>query len=68
MTESHTKLLDLLGKDISFSVIRSEEIMKFFPNGIFVSGTVEAVLIHISGNHEILVGDVFYSLAEIQMK
>ena len=37
MTESHTKLLDLLGKDISFSVIRSEEIMKFFPNGIFAS-------------------------------
>lgn len=68
MTESHTKLLDLLGKDISFSVIRSEGIMKFFPNGIFASGTVEAVLIHISGNHEILVGDVFYSLAEIQMK
>lgn len=68
MTESHTKLLDLLGKDISFSVIRSEEIMQFFPNGIFASGTVDAVLIHISGNHEILVGDVFYSLAEIQMK
>ena len=67
MTDSHTKLLDLLGKDISFSVIRSEEIM-FFPNGIFASGTVEAVLIRISGNHEILVGDVFYSLAEIQMK
>ena len=34
MTVSHTKLLDLLGKDISFSVIRSEEIMQFFPNGI----------------------------------
>ena len=42
--------------------------MQFFPNGIFASGTVDAVLIHISGNHEILVGDVFYSLAEIQMK
>ena len=68
MTDSHTKLLDLLGKDISFSVIRSEEIMQSFPNGIFASGTVDAVLIHISGNHEILVGDVFYSLAEIQMK
>jgi hypothetical protein len=68
MTESHTKLLDLLGKNISFSVIRSEEIMHFFPNGIFESGTVEAVLIHVSGNHEILVGDVFYSLNEIEMK
>ncbi len=68
MTVSHTKLLELLGKDISFSVIRSEEIMQFFPNGILESGTVEAVLIHVSGNHEILVGDVFYSLNEIQMK
>ena len=68
MTVSHTKLLELLGKDISFSVIRSEEIMQFSPNGILESGTVEAVLIHVSGNHEILVGDVFYSLNEIQMK
>lgn len=68
MTESHTKLLDLLGNDISFSVIPSEEIMQFFPNGILESGTVEAVLIHVSGNHEILVGDVFYSLNEIKMK
>jgi hypothetical protein len=68
MTVSHTKLLELLGKNISFSVIRSEEFMQFFPNGIFKSGTVEAVLIHVSGNHEILVGDVFYSLNEIEMK
>ena len=42
--------------------------MQFFPNGILESGTVEAVLIHVSGNHEILVGDVFYSLNEIEMK
>ncbi|MEL4776297.1 hypothetical protein ACFZ8Q_18895 [Acinetobacter baumannii] len=68
MTVAHTKLLDLLGKNISFSVVRSDEIMQFFPNGILESGTVEAVLIHVSGNHEILVGDVFYSLNEIEMK
>lgn len=68
MTVSHTKLLDLLGKDISFSVIMADEIKKFFPDGIFESGTVEAVLIHVSGNHQILVGDVFYSLDEIEMK
>ena len=68
MTVSHTKLLDLLGKDISFSVIMADEIKEFFPDGIFKSGTVEAVLIHVSGNHEILVGDVFYSLDEIEMK
>ena len=68
MTVSHTKLLELLGKDISFSVIMADEIKEFSPDGIFESGTVEAVLIHVSGNHEILVGDVFYSLDEIEMK
>ena len=68
MTVSHTKLLELLGKDISFSVIMADEIKEFFPAGVFESGTVEAVLIHLSGNHEILVGDVFYSLDEIEMK
>ena len=46
----------------------ADEIKEFFPDGIFESGTVEAVLIHVSGNHEILVGDVFYSLDEIEMK
>jgi hypothetical protein len=61
--------LELLGKDISFSVILKDEISKvYFPEGILESGTVEAVLIHISGNHEILVGDVFYSLNEIEIK
>ena len=68
MTVSHTKLLELLGKNISFSVIMADEIKEFFPDGIFENGTVEAVLIHVSGNHEILVGDVFYSLNEIEMK
>ena len=68
MTVSHTKLLELLGKNISFSVIMADEIKQYFPDGIFQSGTVEAVLIQLSGNHEILVGDVFYSLDEIEMK
>ena len=68
MTESHTKLLELLGKDISFSVILKDEVKQYFPDGILESGTVEAVLIQLSGNHEILVGDVFYSLDEIEMK
>jgi hypothetical protein len=45
MTVSHTKLLELLGKDISFSVILKDEIKQYFPDGIFESGTVEAVLI-----------------------
>jgi hypothetical protein len=67
MTESHSKVLELLGKDISFSVILKDEIKAYFPEGIIESGTVEAVLIQLSGNHEILVGDVFYSLNEIEM-
>jgi hypothetical protein len=68
MTVVNTKALELLGKDISFSVILKDEIKSHFPEGILESGTVEAVLIHISGNHEILVGDVFYSLNEIEIK
>ena len=68
MTVANTTVLELLGKDISFSVIMADEIKEFFPDGIFESGTVEAVLIHLSGNHEILVGNVFYSLDEIEMK
>ena len=67
MTVANTTVLELLGKDISFSVIMADEIKEFFPAGVFESGTVEAVLIHVSGNH-ILVGDVFYSLDEIEMK
>jgi len=68
MTVANTKALELLGKDISFKVILNDEIKVYFPDGILESGTVEAVLIHISGNHEILVGDVFYPLNEIEMK
>ena len=59
MTVANTTVLELLGKDISFSVIMADEIKEFFPDGIFESGTVEAVLIQLSGNHEIFVGDVF---------
>lgn len=68
MTVANTKALELLGKDISFKVILNDEIKVYFPDGILKSGTVEAVLIHISGNHEILLGDFFYSLNEIEMK
>ena len=67
MTVSHSKVLELLGKQISFSVILKDEVKEFFPNGILESGTVKAVLICVSGDH-ILVGDVFYSLDEIEMK
>lgn len=68
MTVSHSKVLELLGKEISFSVILKDEIKEFHPNGVLESGTVEAVLICVSGDHEILVGDVFYLLNEIEMK
>ena len=67
MTAANTNPLELLGKQISFSVILSDELNEFFPDGILESGIVEAVLVEVSGNHEILVGDVFYSLDEIEM-
>ncbi|MBF7686620.1 hypothetical protein I2F17_12445 [Acinetobacter sp. B10A] len=68
MTNVDTKPLELLGKQISFDVILSDDIKKIFPDGVLKNGLVEAVLIHLSGNHEILVKDNFYSLDEIKIK
>ena len=67
MAAVDTTALQLLGKNISFSVLVDDELKEFFPDGISVSGMVEGVLVHLSGNHEILVSDSFYSLDEIQM-
>lgn len=66
MAAVDTTALELLGKNISFDLILRDE-LKFFPDGICESGTVQAVLIALDGNHEILVGDSFYSLDEIHM-
>lgn len=70
MTVANTKALELLGKDVSFEIDQLvPEIYKdVFPAKRMIYGKVEAVLIHISGNHEILVGDFFYPLDEIEMK
>lgn len=34
MTVANTTVLELLGKDISFSVILKDEIKQYFPDGI----------------------------------
>ena len=70
MTVANTKALELLGKDVSFEIDQLvPEIYKdVFPSKRMIYGKVEAVLIHIYGNHEILVGDFFYPLDEIDMK
>ena len=70
MTVANIKTLELLGKDVSFEIDQLvPEIYKdVFPSKRMIYGKVEAVLIHISGNHEILVGDYFYPLDEIEMK
>lgn len=65
MTVSNITVLSLLGKDVSFSVLLSEQKKPFFPNGIQVSGTVEEVIIALNGNHQILVCDEFYSVFEV---
>lgn len=68
MTNVDTKALELLGKEISFQVILPDQLKLTFPDGIFVNGVVESVVINLSGNDEILVKDNFYSLDEIQIK
>lgn len=70
MTVTNTKALELLGKNVSFEMdLTVPEIYKgLSPSIQNIDGQVEAVLIHISGDHEILVGDIFYPLKEIRMK
>ena len=70
MTVTNTKALELLGKNVSFEIdLTVPEIYKgSFPSIQNIDGQVEAVLIHISGDHQILVGDFFYPLKEIRMK
>jgi hypothetical protein len=70
MTVVNTKALELLGKDVSFEIdeLVPEIYKDVFPAKRMIYGKVEAVLIYISGNHEILVGDFFYALNEIEMK
>lgn len=67
MTVSHTKALDLLGKDISFTEILTDDLKTFFPDGLNHSGIVEAVIITLTGDYEILVSDTFYSLSSINI-
>ena len=65
MAVAHTTVLSLLGKEVSFSVLLDEQKKSFFPDGINISGTVEEVIIALNGSHQILVGDEFYPLSEI---
>lgn len=67
MAVAHTTVLSLLGKEVSFSVLLDEQIKSFFPEGINITGSVEEVIIALSGNHQILVGDKFYELSRIDL-
>ena len=67
MAVAHTTVLSLLGKEVSFSLLLDDQGKSFFPDGIHIIGCVEEVLITLSGNHQILVGDVFYELSRIDL-
>lgn len=69
MTVSHSKVLELLGKDISFTVCRSvpEEYRSIFPEFEDFTGQVKGVLIALNGNHEILIDEEFYLLSDITL-
>lgn len=66
MTVSNITVLSLLGKEVSFSVLLDDQKKPFFPDGIQVDGSVEEVIIALNGNHQILVGDAFYPVSDIQ--
>lgn len=67
MAVAHTTVLSLLGKEVSFSVLLDDQIKSFFPDSVHVSGFVEEVIIALSGNHQIFVGDQFYELSRIDL-
>lgn len=67
MAVAHTTVLSLLGKEVSFSVLLDDQIKPFFPDGVHVSGSVEAVYIALNGNHQILVSHNLYELSEIDL-
>ena len=66
MAVSNITVLSLLGKEVSFSVSLDDQIKSVFPNGVQVAGAVEQVIIALNGNHQILVGDEFYPVSDIQ--
>lgn len=67
MTVSHTTVLSLLGKEVSFSVLLTDEFKTFFPDGVHVLGVVQAITIYSSGDHQILVNDDFFQLSNIDL-
>lgn len=66
MAVANTNALELLGKEVSFSVLLDEQIKSFFPEGIHVTGDVEEVIIAQNDNHKILVCDEYYQLSKIR--
>lgn len=68
MAVAHTTVLEMLGKEVSFSVLLDEQIKCFFPEGIQVTGDVQEVIIALDGNHQILVLDEYYQLSRIDLK
>ena len=70
MAVSHTTVLDLLGKNISFTVRRSVpgEYRSIFPEFEAFTGQVKGVLISFDDEHEVLIDNEFYLLSEITFK
>lgn len=68
MTAEHTTALELLGKTVSFEYVRHLQLTEQSSIDFRekVSGTVTAVVTHISSGPEILIDDGdFYSLSEL---
>lgn len=69
MTAAHTTALELLGKTVSFEYVRHLQLTEQSSIDFRekVSGTVTAVVTHISSGPEILIDDGdFYTLSELE--
>lgn len=60
MAVEHNTVLAMLGKSVSFDVVLPSPLKVFFPDGIKQTGIVEAVVLELSGNHQILVNNEFF--------
>lgn len=68
MAVAYTTVLEMLGKEVSFSVVLNDQLKSYFPEGVHVTGDVQEVIIALDGNHQILVSDEFYELSRIELK
>lgn len=67
MAVSHSTVLSLLGKQVSFYLLLDEHIKLLFPEGVHVKGCVYQVIIDLNGDHQILVDSEYFQISKISL-